>query len=208
MGSDRGRNKLADISLGICIQSGSRRIHGVQESVESPAAVVLLPFPFFSFFYHLLNDRRVLRLSFSVLNFLGVVDASQRCSRPCPLHGFAKRRIPTAEWFLRLETAIRTKFSRKRTTKGPRRRDSEAIAKQRRAKGTARSTTQPSTVEANRWAVPTVYGQWRITRVFYSGQQVWADAVTYHCDRKRSTGFQIYFAFDLLYFLSFFSRVN
>lgn len=44
--------------------------------------------------------------------------------------------------------------------------------------GTARSRTQPSTGEANRWAVPTVYGQWRITRVFYPGQQVWAGPVT------------------------------
>lgn len=54
-----------------------------------------------------------------------------------------------------------------------RRHDNQVIAKQWRAKGTARSTTQPSTVQANRWAVPPVYGQWRITRVFYSGQQVW-----------------------------------
>lgn len=59
-----------------------------------------------------------------------------------------------------------------------RRHDNQVIAKQWRAKGTARSTTQPSTVQANRWAVPPVYGQWRITRVFYSGQQVWTIQVS------------------------------
>lgn len=72
----------------------------------------------------------------------------------------------------RFDTDLREAIEETRIQKA-RRHDNQVIAKQWRAKGTARSTTQPSTVQANRWAVPPVYGQWRITRVFYSGQQVW-----------------------------------
>lgn len=170
MGSERQRQDT-DISSDICIQSGWTRIHGVQESVES--GVVLLPFSLSSLLQVTrfpFCGRRRFSLTIHVLTLVLFIEKSGW------LTNFFKRkakfnRSRTTPWS-RVDTDLRKGIVETRIQRA-RRHDNQVIAKQWRAKGTARSTTQPSTVQANRWAVPPVYGQWRITRVFYSGQQVW-----------------------------------
>lgn len=106
----------------------------------------------------------------------------------------------------RFDTELREGIAETRIQRAQRH-DNQVIAKQWRAKGTARSTTQPSTVQANRWAVPPVYGQWRITRVFYSGQQVWtiqaSDVACRSGNRSHASFFPNikYFYFPIFFYL-------